>query len=89
MIPTLLSLQEHDTREKILIAMETLFSDCTEAFQLSRDELRALEEEYSTRAKEEEIEDDSDTYFRDFLGRIRNVLFQIEINREKFKRTEL
>ncbi|KAK2153670.1 hypothetical protein LSH36_290g04050 [Paralvinella palmiformis] len=89
MIPTLLSLQEHDTCEKILIAMETLFSDCTEAFQLSRDEFRASEEEYSTRAKEEEIEDDSDTYFRDFLGRIRNVLFQIEINGEKFKRTEL
>ena len=89
MIPPLLSLEEHDTREKILIAMETLFRDCTEEFHQSHAELHKLEEEYATKAKEEEMAGDTDTYFRDFLEKIKSILSQIESHEKKLKHVEL
>ena len=69
--------------------METLFSDCSEVFVLSRAELEVLEKEYSLRAKEEEISEDSDTYFRDILKRIKSILSQIKLYSKKLKHIEL
>jgi hypothetical protein len=78
MVTSLLALQEHDSREKVLLAMDTLIGDCVDSFANSLLQLNLLKKEYSSRAIQEASENDSDTYFADLLTKIESILQKIE-----------
>lgn len=66
LVSSLLSLPEHDAREKVLHAMSTLSSLCHSSFTGARTLLMTLRTEYKNLALTESEEDD-DTYFRDMV----------------------
>lgn len=69
-IPSLLQLSDHDSREHVLTAMQTLVDSCKPKFRQSRDKLDKLKLEYVQLAHEE---DDGD-YFRNLVSVIDKLL---------------
>ncbi|KAI0229250.1 Nucleotide exchange factor SIL1 [Lamellibrachia satsuma] len=72
LVPTLLSLPEHDSREKVLHAMSTLVTLCQHSFAGVQPLLTSLRTEYKNLAVTET--DDSDTYFTDMLTLVDTVI---------------
>ncbi|KAK2180925.1 hypothetical protein NP493_420g05009 [Ridgeia piscesae] len=73
LVSSLLSLPEHDAREKVLHAMSTLSTHCLSSFTGARTLLISLRMEYKKLAMKEAEEDD-DTYFRDMVALVDIVM---------------
>ncbi|ESP03726.1 hypothetical protein LOTGIDRAFT_237555 [Lottia gigantea] len=70
LIPSLLELPDHDSREKIIIAMTTLQTSCWNEFVKYRPVLTRLSKEYERLSHE----DVTDSYFTDLQKIIQNLL---------------
>lgn len=69
LFPALLHLPDHDSREKVMVAMDTVLPVCRQDFRAAGPTLGALQEEYrplAAREKEEE-EGDGEGYFHGLL----------------------
>lgn len=69
-IPTLLQMSDHDSRENILVTMQTLVDTCKQNFAQSRDKLNSLRTEYFELSRDE---DDGD-YFTNLLSVIDRII---------------
>ncbi|XP_070541506.1 nucleotide exchange factor SIL1-like [Ptychodera flava] len=76
LIPTLLSVPEHDNREKVLNAMQIMSDNCTEQYKQKTniEILKSLKAEYDNFAVEEAQEQDADRYFTGLRNLIRDLL---------------
>ena len=81
LVPQLLDLSEHDSREQVLKTMKTLGDTCTETFSHFRKTLSQLKQEYKMLAfaEGEEKEDD---YFTHMLTLIKDLMKSISIREE-------
>ena len=68
-IPSLLHVPGHDSREKVLVAMETVFPACHAAFHQAVPVLRKLQEEYTELLQQERAESgEDDGFFRGMVS---------------------
>nr|KAG5714200.1 hypothetical protein BaRGS_018417 [Batillaria attramentaria] len=67
LIPSLLHLPDHDSREKVMVAMETVLPACQADFQEAVPALRSLQEDYQ-QLMAEEGEEEEDGYFQGLLA---------------------
>ncbi|XP_078589318.1 nucleotide exchange factor SIL1-like [Branchiostoma floridae x Branchiostoma japonicum] len=75
LVPTLLDSPDHDTREKVLRAMITLFTPCRNDYKSAETEqyLSVLRGEYEELVVEENREDSGDDYFSVLLGLVEEI----------------
>lgn len=80
-IPTLLSVPDHDVREKVLLAMSAMADACYEEFLKFGERLIRLKEQYSALIVEENVEaedENSDSsYFAELSGLVSNLLTEL------------
>lgn len=80
LVPTLLNAPEHDSREKILVAMETLLPVCRREFQHAVPTLRTLQQEYGELLSEEQATgdaEDDDGFFQSMVLTIESLLTEL------------
>lgn len=77
-VPTLLQLSDHDSREHVLAAMQTLVDSCKQNFKQSHETLNGLRTEYVQLAREE---DDGD-YFKNLLTVIDGLIQDVSVKEE-------
>ncbi|XP_070211540.1 nucleotide exchange factor SIL1-like isoform X1 [Littorina saxatilis] len=79
LIPTLLDLPDHDSREKVLVAMETILPACRAEFQHSVQTLRTLQKEYADILSQEQAdgEENDDGFFQGMISTLRGLLAQL------------
>ena len=75
-IPSLLHIPEHDSREKVLVAMETVLPACHAAFQEAVPVLRNLQKEYTQLLLQERDEDD-DGFFAGMVSMTEGLLTKL------------
>ncbi|KAL3864363.1 hypothetical protein ACJMK2_006053 [Sinanodonta woodiana] len=80
LLPPLLFLPDHDSREKILHAMRTLGSPCHSYFNKAQSILLQLQSEYQKLADEEVAE--SDKYFTSMLNSVKAVISSLNLKEE-------
>ncbi|RMB93055.1 hypothetical protein DUI87_30561 [Hirundo rustica rustica] len=80
LVPSLLAMPEHDTREKVLKLVGVLVGFCREHYQgdpALGTTLSLLRSEYEELAAEEQREGDKDGYFRELLGSINTIIQEL------------
>ena len=82
LITTLLSSQEHDSREKVLVAMDSLIKHCRKSFSNSISQLVKLKTEYEDLAKAELTEKQEDHYFTGLLNNVDSVISELKVKDE-------
>ncbi|NXF82633.1 SIL1 factor, partial [Sclerurus mexicanus] len=79
-VPNLLAMPEHDTREKVLKLVGVLMAFCREHYRgdpALGTTLGLLRSEYEELAAEEQREGDKDGYFRELLGSINTIIQEL------------
>ena len=82
LVATLLDVDEHDSREKVIAAMKTLADYCKSSFVKSQSRLGRLKAEYEKLSAEEKLEGDGDDYFQVLHKTVSSVLSRIAIKDE-------
>ncbi|XP_059716327.1 nucleotide exchange factor SIL1 isoform X4 [Haemorhous mexicanus] len=80
LVPNLLAMPEHDTREKVLKLVGVLVAFCREHYRgdpALGTTLSLLRSEYEELAAEEQREGDKDGYFRELLGSINTIIQEL------------
>nr|XP_031361912.1 nucleotide exchange factor SIL1 [Lonchura striata domestica] len=80
LVPNLLAMPEHDTREKVLKLVGVLVAFCREHYRgdpALGTTLRLLRSEYEELAAEEQREGDKDGYFRELLGSVNTIIQEL------------
>lgn len=80
LVPNLLAMPEHDTREKVLKLVGALMAFCREHYRgdpALGTALSLLRSEYEELAAEEQREGDKDGYFRELLGSINTIIQEL------------
>ncbi|NXC29539.1 SIL1 factor, partial [Campylorhamphus procurvoides] len=80
LVPNLLAMPEHDTREKVLKLVGVLMAFCREHYRgdpALGTTLGLLRSEYEELADEEQREGDKDGYFRELLGSINTIIQEL------------
>ena len=84
-IPALLDIPEHDSREMVLAAMETVSPACHAAFQPALPALRALRRHYAQLLRQEEEgggEDEDDGFFQGMVSKADGLLARLSPKEE-------
>ena len=82
LIPSLLTLPEHDSREKIITSMTTLKDSCRSGFVNSIEKLSQLRTEYLPLSGEEMRENSADMYFTDILMMVDSLIKFLSVKDE-------
>lgn len=82
-LPALLRLQDHDSREKVMVAMDTLLPDCSSTFRSALPLLRSLQAEYERLSQEEQKEQQGDMYFQGLLATTSGLIEHLSEAREE------
>ncbi|XP_076434979.1 nucleotide exchange factor SIL1-like isoform X2 [Babylonia areolata] len=87
LISSLLVIPEHDSREKVLVAMDTVLPACEMFFQSSVPMLRNLQEEYKELVREEQEESrdgevEGDGFYQSLVGRVERLIDMLNIKEE-------
>uniref|UniRef100_A0A8U7N6S8 Nucleotide exchange factor SIL1 n=1 Tax=Corvus moneduloides TaxID=1196302 RepID=A0A8U7N6S8_CORMO len=80
LVPNLLAMPEHDTREKVLKLVGVLMAFCREHYRgdpALGTALSLLRSEYEELAAQEQREGDKDGYFRELLGSINTIIQEL------------
>ncbi|RLV92178.1 hypothetical protein DV515_00013893, partial [Chloebia gouldiae] len=80
LVPSLLPMPEHDTREKVLKLVGVLVAFCREHYRgdpALGTTLSLLRSEYEELAAEEQREGDKDGYFRELLGSVNTIIQEL------------
>uniref|UniRef100_A0A8C5IJ23 Nucleotide exchange factor SIL1 n=1 Tax=Junco hyemalis TaxID=40217 RepID=A0A8C5IJ23_JUNHY len=80
LVPNLLAMPEHDTREKVLKLVGVLVAFCREHYRgdpALGTTLSLLRSEYEELAAQEQREGDKDGYFRELLGSINTIIQEL------------
>ncbi|XP_066184972.1 nucleotide exchange factor SIL1 isoform X2 [Sylvia atricapilla] len=80
LVPNLLAMPEHDTREKVLKLVGVLVAFCREHYRgdpTLGTTLSLLRSEYEELAAEEQREGDKDGYFRELLGSVNTIIQEL------------
>ncbi|KAI1233978.1 Nucleotide exchange factor SIL1, partial [Lamprotornis superbus] len=80
LVPNLLAMPEHDTREKVLKLVGVLVAFCREHYRgdpALGTTLSLLRSEYEELAAEEQREGDKDGYFRELLGSVNTIIQEL------------
>ena len=84
-IPSLLSVPEHDSREKVLVAMDTVLPACHATFQDTVPALRSLKKEYTDLLLQEQFEEDEeeeDGYYQGLITTAEGLLAKLTVKEE-------
>ncbi|KAK3095048.1 hypothetical protein FSP39_009660 [Pinctada imbricata] len=80
MIPTLLSKDDHDANEKVLLAMRSLWTPCWSVFQTYEGDLKKLSLFYLTLAKDDK---ESTDFYTDMITVINDVIAEVRSLRDE------
>lgn len=84
LILSLLTLPDHDSREKVMVAMETVLPVCRHDFQEALPALKSLQEEYRQLEREERADGDGDgVYFQGLLSMAGKLSERLTVTRDE------
>ncbi|KAL8565967.1 hypothetical protein ACOMHN_054952 [Nucella lapillus] len=82
LISSLLVVPGHDSREKVLAAMETVLPVCQASFQSSVPVLKTLREDYRDLVREEQEDGEDDGFYQGLVDRVQGLLARLLVREE-------